>query len=620
MSASSPVFADGFGRRVVRSSGAEPTFAEHLLLDPALAGHDGFRTALQDRAAQLQGKRLTSYARVHRVEVDGPSASVVSDYVPAWRLADVLDVAESENLTLDIGVVMLLLRQLLPTAALLSTQARDVASGALGPEHLLLTPQGRLVLTDYVFGSALVAVQWSPEELWRTLRVAVPADAGKAVSQRGDVVQVGITVLSLVAGRRLRDDEFPDRLGVLVESARQKTPSIVDAPLSPMLRDWLRGALQLGSKNFGTLFEAQMALERLLASDAALLAQPSELDQAVARFGRFMPPFHVPEPEPAPAPLEDLEPLMAPPPPDLVPLAVAFDTPQEPPPTRSKKSGVRKKAAAQAAAPPPAPEVEASELQSDPVALDAPVAFEEAAAVDEPPVTVAPPPPPPAPVVPAPVVEEAHLPAAVVAEAPPAPSPPSRVTEPDPEPEPYEPPLPVSDDVPWWRSARAVAGLAGVALVELAVIGWLASRPSEALGTDGELVVTSTPPGAAVVVDDRDHGATPVTIRMKPGTHVLQVRAGSDEPRVIPLTIRPGVQTAQYVELQGATTGVLEVRSEPSPAKVVIDGEDRGSTPLTLRDVKPGDYQVVLERPGWKSSQIVRIEPGTTSQLLVPTK
>jgi hypothetical protein len=99
------------------------------------------------------------------------------------------------------------------------------------------------------------------------------------------------------------------------------------------------------------------------------------------------------------------------------------------------------------------------------------------------------------------------------------------------------------------------------------------------------------------------------------------VRAGTTEPRVIPLSIRAGVQTAQYVELQGvATTGVLEVRSEPSRAKVIIDGQDRGSTPLTIRDVAPGDYQVVLERAGWKSTQVVRVDPGGTAQLVVPMR
>jgi len=172
MTESSPVFADGFGRRVVRVTGdSVPT--EHLLLDSVLAGHAGFAAALRERAAQLHGRRLTSYVRVHRVEGDGPGGlAIVSEHIRGWRLADLLDVAESENLTFDIGVVMLLLRQLLPTAALLGTQRRDTASGALGPEHLLLTPQARLVLTDYLLGSAIDALDWGTERLWRTLRVA----------------------------------------------------------------------------------------------------------------------------------------------------------------------------------------------------------------------------------------------------------------------------------------------------------------------------------------------------------------------------------------------------------------------------------------------------------------
>lgn len=604
MGESTPVFADGFGRRVIRVSAPDAHPTEHLLLDPVLANHPGFTAALRDRAAALQGKRLTGYARVLTLDVEGPSASVVSEYVQGWRLADVLDVAESENLTFDIGVVMLLLRQLLPTAALLSSQGRDSASGALGTEHLILTPQGRLVLTDYVIGPAIDALGWSAEELWQHLRVAMPPGAGgRAVSQRGDVIQVGVTVLSLVLGRRLRDDEFPERLEGLVKSARQKTPAIVDAPLSPGLGDWLLRALQLGAKNFATLFEAQMALERLLTSDLALLAQPSELDQAVARFERFMPVVELPEP-----------PLMAPPPPDLVPMAVAFDRPVPPPPLEP----VAAKADTM-----PAPEVEVEvEAEAEPavgetpapvpVVADAPAAVHAATPAPAPVVEIAPPlhsepVAEPSPKAAAPVVS--MRPAAHVDERP------ASVARDD------DAPVASVPDLSWWQSGRLVAALFVVALVQTAVLGWLLTRPSENLGADGELVVNSQPQGATVVVDDREHGVTPLTMRISPGTHVLQVRAGSAEPRVIPLSIRPGVQTAQYVEMQGvATTGVLEVRSEPSKAKVTIDGRERGSTPLTLRDVAPGSYKVVLERGGWKSTQTVRIDPGTTAQLVVPIR
>ena len=626
MSESTPVFADGLGRRVVRLDSAEAAPVEHLLLSPDLASHAGFTAALGERVAKLHGRRLTAYARVQRVDTDGPGGvSVVSEYVKGWRLADLLDVAESENLTLDIGVVMLLLRQLLPTAALLSTQIRDAASGALGPEHLLLTAQGRLVLTDYVFGGAIEALGWDADQLWKRLRIATPpGPSGKAVSQRGDVVQVGVTVLSLVAGRRLRDDEFPERLEGLVSSARQKTPAIIDAPLSPGLRDWLMRALQLAPKSFEKLFDAQMALERLLSSDSALLAQPAELDQAVARFERFMPAFELPEP---PAEL----PLLEAPPPDLVPLAVAFDrpaprvepveavpahVPELPPevvPSPTRKSGVRRKKAdaAQAVEPTPAPPIAVVDEVPDP--------FDAAPPEAVPPLDDAPPP-----------MAVTDEPVRLAPEAPPLPAPPAVVSFPqagrswsEPAEPASEPPAPVmvEAETPWWRSARVVAALVALAVAETVFLGWTLTRPSESLGGDGELVVQSRPEGATVAIDDREQGVTPLTVRVSAGTHVLQVRAGSAEPRVFPLQIRAGVQTAQYVELQGvATTGVLEVRSEPSKARVTIDGRERGSTPLTLRDVAPGDYKVVLERAGWKSTQIVRVEPGGTAQLVVPIR
>ena len=184
-----------------------------------------------------------------------------------------------------------------------------------------------------------------------------------------------------------------------------------------------------------------------------------------------------------------------------------------------------------------------------------------------------------------------------------------------------EPEPPTAAPVPWWRSTRAVAAMAALVLLQAGLLAWQYSRPSEGLGGDGELVVQSRPEGAKVTIDDEDRGVTPLTVRVSAGTHVLQLRVGTTEPRVIPLMIRAGVQTAQYVELQGvSSTGVLEVRSEPSAARVTIDGKARGSTPLTLRDVTPGEYQVVLERAGRKSTQVVRVEPGTTAQLVVPIR
>jgi hypothetical protein len=100
---------------------------------------------------------------------------------------------------------------------------------------------------------------------------------------------------------------------------------------------------------------------------------------------------------------------------------------------------------------------------------------------------------------------------------------------------------------------------------------------------------------------------------------VLEIRVGRSEPRVIPLVIRPGSQSGLYVELQSvATVGGLEIRSEPAKARVSVGGQYRGLTPLVLKDLPPGEVEVLLQSGTRQLRQTVRIEPGITHQLVVP--
>jgi PEGA domain len=103
--------------------------------------------------------------------------------------------------------------------------------------------------------------------------------------------------------------------------------------------------------------------------------------------------------------------------------------------------------------------------------------------------------------------------------------------------------------LPKWAAAVIM-----LVLLQAVVIGWYWTRPAPGpVAGEGELVVSSRPVGARVVVDGSDRGATPLTVTLPAGPHVIEVRAASGEPRVIPLVIRANVQTAQYVELQEAT-------------------------------------------------------------------
>ena len=160
--------------------------------------------------------------------------------------------------------------------------------------------------------------------------------------------------------------------------------------------------------------------------------------------------------------------------------------------------------------------------------------------------------------------------------------------------------------------------MAAVILLLLAAVGWFATRDTGGgmRAGEGELAVQSRPQGARVVVDGKESGVTPTTIRLPAGPHVLEVQVGKSEPRVIPLTITAGVQTSQYIELRDvAATGGLEIRSNPSGARITIDGQPRGTTPATIPNLAAGDHTVVLELGGRKVSQAVKIAPGSTAAI-----
>jgi hypothetical protein len=121
------------------------------------------------------------------------------------------------------------------------------------------------------------------------------------------------------------------------------------------------------------------------------------------------------------------------------------------------------------------------------------------------------------------------------------------------------------------RSRWAAVAVA-VLCLQAGVIAWYWSRPAAAgpSAGEGELVVTSRPEAAQVIVDGSARGVTPLTVTLSAGAHVVEVRAGKGEPRVIPLMIRANVQTAQYVELQeaGPVAPAVETRTvRKAPAK-----------------------------------------------------
>ncbi|NMB78826.1 MAG: PEGA domain-containing protein, partial [Methanomicrobiales archaeon] len=62
--------------------------------------------------------------------------------------------------------------------------------------------------------------------------------------------------------------------------------------------------------------------------------------------------------------------------------------------------------------------------------------------------------------------------------------------------------------------------------------------------------------------------------------------------------------------------GAMEISSNPSGARVTVNGQDRGATPLTVSDLRPGSYQVAFTLPGYyEFSTPVTVEAGRISEV-----
>lgn len=165
---------------------------------------------------------------------------------------------------------------------------------------------------------------------------------------------------------------------------------------------------------------------------------------------------------------------------------------------------------------------------------------------------------------------------------------------------------------PSWERIALVACFL-VAVAQGGFIWWNYSS-SLGLGTSGTVAVESRPSGLQVLIDGEPRGATPVTLSLPEGPHVLELRGGS-QSRVLPIAVTAGTRHAHYLELPSSEMrGALQVR-DYSGSRVLVDGQLRGVAPLTIGDLAAGDHEVVIETRAGQVRHVVSVRPGVTATL-----
>lgn len=112
---------------------------------------------------------------------------------------------------------------------------------------------------------------------------------------------------------------------------------------------------------------------------------------------------------------------------------------------------------------------------------------------------------------------------------------------------------------------------------------------------DGRLVIEHAAPAAADAAE-ADGGAAAV--------------GGPDAPAA---TTPPAA--APRPAAAAATTGAVRIQSTPSGAIVTMEGRERGPTPITIDNLRPGRHQVLVKSPVGGRMYLVDVTAGATASL-----
>jgi hypothetical protein len=531
-----PSFEDGFGRRQqIVSASKDPV--EVLVLKRELLATPGFEAAVRERVEQVARFHHESFIRTRglaRLAKHESGVALVSELVEGKRLSQLL---QSEEHSLDMSGALMLVGHVMEALAAFH-QAVPGCHGAVAPERMLLKADGRLVITDHVFGSALPLLSLDAESYWQQLQVALLPAATPTFNQQTDLAQVASVALALLLGRPLGPG-YPNRIGAKTGAAALSISAALE--LVPQdVATWISRALQrTGHDPFASSADARDAFVAVLAG----------VDRVAAR--QTILAFYSGETIAAPAVSATKT---------VTPIAAATSSPTVSVPAPSQP------AASEAMATP----MFAAVQESSPV-FDSPLEDDEQ--YDNP-------------------VTAASAFAGPV----------RRFL------------------VPMTR--RTIAVTAGVLMLLTTGGAFAAKRylsPPSPVIAKGTLAVATNPVGASVVIDGEQRGKAPMTIELAAGDHVLQVGlAGSS--RTIPFTVSPGAELSQVIDLPKvvAATGQLQIRTDPSGARVLVDGQKRGTSPLTVENLSPGVHMVTVEGQLGSVTQDVKIESGATAALVVP--
>jgi hypothetical protein len=176
------------------------------------------------------------------------------------------------------------------------------------------------------------------------------------------------------------------------------------------------------------------------------------------------------------------------------------------------------------------------------------------------------------------------------------------------------------------RHRPAVIAASMAVIIALAAVGaggFWAYKAFAVAPVTATLTLRTTPDGARVSVNGEARGMTPLTLSLAPATYRVTLTGPSGQERSLDVTLNGGETVVQQVEWAPApapaavTTGALRVQTEPAGQAVFIDDVRRGTSPLTIADLSPGEHRLVVSSDAGTVRRPITITAGETLNVVV---
>ena len=203
-------YLDGLGRRSIRFDRELGATLECLHVRPELRAYED---ALLSQACAISEIGEARVVRIRSLEREHGRLVVISELPRGDRLSDVFD-SRSAGAASTVEATFGFLLQVLPTLATL--HRASVVHGAIAPGRVMVEGNGRVVLADAIFGTALPRLNLSSQRLWHELHIAFAPGQGLP-SPGADVAQAALCAIAVVLGRQLESDDPQQALPAMIE-------------------------------------------------------------------------------------------------------------------------------------------------------------------------------------------------------------------------------------------------------------------------------------------------------------------------------------------------------------------------------------------------------------------